>query len=102
MTERKPSTLHKRLIIEAAERCGHTTSQLHGNANLVIRSAEGRVVAEARFSARGQLLSAKASGTYYAPDYRTHAYTSTPRQVLDRFIARELRPESHDSESTQQ
>lgn len=80
--------LHKRLVRAAAERVGYEVHDLGIRGwNLIDR---GRVMWRVSWLKSGYFGGAFNERSNYAPDYRTHAYTSTPREILDRWLKAEF------------
>lgn len=83
--------LHKRLVRAAAESAGLYVHDMGGRRGWHLIERHGGAVAwRVSWLASGYFGAASNGKTDYRPDYRTHAATSTPRQILDHFLSRGL------------
>lgn len=87
------SDRHTEVLREAAERAGRKLVN-RTTRDLSIQDDAGEVLWVVRLHPNGTVhnIRTPSGGVIYIPDYRTHAYTSTPREIRDSFIAAELAP----------
>lgn len=82
--------LHKRLVRGAAEAAGLYVHDMGVRGWHLIERHGGEVVWRVSWLASGYFGAASNGKTEYRPDHRTHAHTSTPRQILDLFLSHGL------------
>lgn len=79
-------SMHAREVREFAESLGLTVREAGRGKCFELVDATGRKRFTVYFTSRSEFhFAVSAEGVHYRPDYRTHAYTSTPRQVLNLF-----------------
>lgn len=90
----KDENLHKRLVRAAAERAGMEITEYPRRGAWRLTLPDG-VAWEVSWLKSGYFAGARNGAVSYRPDYRTHAYTSTPREILNRWLEREFPPEAN-------